>query len=130
MKDFVFFIILLCLFNCCTSKYSKDNHRATFEIGNDLYNERFKIHHWLGDNYSEYITDSINFRKHIGTYDDNLEWFVYKINGQFLDVYQEIAYVMESESGKPFRAWTAYDTTKIASHNIDELKREGKFEKR
>ena len=93
-NSIVFFLIILSfLFNCCNlgnKKHSKNNHIATFKKGDNLYNEKFQIYFgvvYAGDSYIEYITDSINFRKYIGTYNDD-EWMIYKINNQFIDVYK------------------------------------------
>jgi hypothetical protein len=121
----LFFITIV--FNCCglnDSIYSKKNHLKTTKIKEDLYSEVFFIRSVLNDNierYSEYITDSANFRKYVYTYNTG-EWIygemsknnvltIYKITGKLLPDNQ-----------------TVFDTTKINSYNINKLKQEGKFE--
>ncbi|MBP7101930.1 MAG: hypothetical protein KBA86_01645 [Bacteroidales bacterium] len=119
-------IILLFLYNC-TNKYSKDNYIATFQVKEGIYEETFQIYSggvYAGDSYTSYITDSVNFRKLIGVYDDG-EMMLYKINDQFIDVYKSIRGVEKLPNGG-LRGYD--DTIKITSYNIDELIRQGKFE--
>jgi hypothetical protein len=120
-------IFTMIMFNCCglnDSIYSKDDHLKTTKIRDSLYSEVFFIRSMLSDNverYSEYITDSVNFRKYIYTYNSG-EWIygemskndiltIYKITGKLLSDGQ-----------------TVFDTTKIDTYNINKLKQEGKFE--
>lgn len=131
-NSIVFFLIILSfLFNCCNlgnKKHSKNNHIATFKIGDNLYNEKFQIYFggvYAGDSYIEYITDSINFRKYIGTYNDD-EWMIYKKNNQFIDVYKRNIKVVHSKQAPGF--YKVYDTSKIASYDINELIQEKKFD--
>jgi len=106
------------------SVYSKKNHLKTTKIKDGLYSEVFFIRSMLSDEierYSEYITDSASFRKYIYTYNSG-EWIygemsqndvltIYKITGKLLPDNQ-----------------TVFDTTKINTYIISELKQEGKFE--
>lgn len=72
----VFTFIVLSFFELsCSSKYSKKNHVGTIKIGEHLYNEVFQVYAGgalANDSYSDYLTDSVNFRKYVGTihYDD------------------------------------------------------------
>lgn len=59
----------------CDSKYSKKNHLNTLKIDDHLFYEIFQITSGgtlASDTYSYYITDSLKFRKYVGTiyYDD------------------------------------------------------------
>jgi hypothetical protein len=59
----------------CSSKYSKKNHVGTIKISEHLYYEIFQVYAGgtlANDSYSDYLTDSVNFRKYVGTvyYDD------------------------------------------------------------
>jgi len=107
------------------SIYSKRDHLKTTKIRDSLYNEVFFIRSILSDDigrYSEYITDSVNFRKYIYTYNKG-EWIygvmskdynlltIYKVSGEVLPDNQIV-----------------FDTTKIDAYNISELKKERKFE--
>jgi hypothetical protein len=108
------------------SVYSKKNHLKTTRIKDSLYSEVFFIRSILQadvERYSEYITDSVSFRKYVYTYNKG-EWIygeiskddvltIYKVSGHFADK-QETTVV--------------FDTTKIDTYNISELKRNGIFE--
>lgn len=66
---------LLLILTSCLNKYSKREHVATIPIGPHLFNEIYKVYSggvFASDSYSNYITDSVNFRKYVGTryYDD------------------------------------------------------------
>jgi hypothetical protein len=63
------------LFTSCSSKYSKEYHVGTGLIDTNLYRERFLVYSGgalANSSYSIYLTDSLNFRKYLGTvhYDD------------------------------------------------------------
>jgi hypothetical protein len=124
------------------SVYSKDNHLKTTKIRDSLYSEVFFIRSILNENverYSEYITDSVNFRKYVYTYNRG-EWIygemskdyniltIYKVTGNIenddVSTIQKIAGSLEDKRENQI----VFDTTKIATYNIPELKREGKFE--
>ncbi|MCL2131627.1 MAG: hypothetical protein FWH36_04125 [Lentimicrobiaceae bacterium] len=111
------------LFSSCGGDvdYSKDNHLKTNEIMDSLYNEIFLVHSFgETERYSEYITDSVHFRKYICTHDFG-EWIYGEIlKDGFLVVYKV--------SGKVAGTQVILDTNKITTCNIGELKREGKFE--
>ena len=64
-----FFVIVLLLVSC-VSKYSKEHHVSTIRMGQSLYIEKFKTYSggvFAGDSYSYYLTDSMTFRKYVGT---------------------------------------------------------------
>ena len=104
------------------SNYSKENHLKTNEIKDSLYNEIFLIRSISADKerYSEYITDSVNFRKYVCTHDFG-EWIYGEITkNDVLAIYKISGTVSETQ--------IVFDTTKIATYNIGELKLEGRFE--
>jgi len=75
MKNLLIILGLLLVILSCSNKYSKSEHIATIQIGPNLYNEVYKVYSggvFASDSYSNYITDSVNFRKYVGTryYDD------------------------------------------------------------
>jgi len=113
------------LFSCCNlddSVYSKDNHLKTTKIKDSLYNEIFGIRSRFSDveRYSEYITDSVSFRKYICTHNFG-EWLYGEIlKDDVLTVYKIVGSVQENQ--------TVFDTIPIATYNINALKQEGMFE--
>ena len=118
-------LIMLMLFNNCTNnRYSKDNHLVTLKIEEGLYYETFEIYSRVGNYYTEYITDSVNFRKLVGQ-NDNQDWLLFKMNGRYIDVYQTVGRFETLPNGG---ARTVDDTIYITTYNIDKLKLEGKFE--
>lgn len=75
MKATYFYIAIALIFASCSNKYSKSEHIATIQIDSNLYNEVYKVYSgcvFASDSYSNFITDSVNFRKYVGTryYDD------------------------------------------------------------
>jgi len=135
-KKKCYYSISVCLLFVCfacnsshsyTSKYSKKNHQKTYII-NSFYIEKYKIYSGGAttcDSYSYYITDSINFRKFIGTGDyceERLFWDT--INSKIIEVYMEYDNIEERKDTVLFFK----DTTKIGEYNILELVEENKFE--
>lgn len=103
----------------CYSKYSKKNHLNTIKVGNQLFYEIYKISSGgtlASDTYSYYLTDSINFRKYLGTiyYDD------------------EHLYCKEIDSDRTivYRAYRNIegDTIEKTIYCLSDLKSEGKFD--
>lgn len=118
----VVFTILMCL--CCSSKYSKDNHRVTFKLNDSLYVEKYKVFSGgatTSDSYSYYLTDSIHFRKYIGVErhsNDKIFWNDRNPN----NIIFYLAY------SKLIEEKIINNTTKIGNYYIQELIKEGKFE--
>jgi len=108
------------------SNYSKDNHLKTTQIKDSLYNEIYLIRS-VGssiERYSEYITDSVSFRKYICTHDFG-EWLYGEIlKNDALAVYKVTGSLVSNNQ----RTQTVFDTVLIDTYNINELKQEGKFE--
>lgn len=75
INDLAYIAGLLLILASCSNKYSKREHVSTIQIGSHLYNEVYKVYSggvFASDSYSNYITDSVYFRKYVGTryYDD------------------------------------------------------------
>ena len=96
----------------------------TTKINDSLYSKIYFICSILNadiERYSEYITDSVHFRKYVYTY--NIGKWIYgemSKNSTILTIFKI--------RGKHVNNQTTFDTTKIETYNINELKREGKFE--
>jgi len=118
-----FITVLFARCNWNDSNFSKDNYLKTTAVKDSLYNETYLIRSRSTDieRYSQYITDSVNFRKYVCTHDFG-EWLygevgkndvltIYKVKGNLL-------------SGKQM----TFDTILLTTYHIDELKKEGIFE--
>ena len=106
------------------SVYSKENHLKTTKINDSLYSEIFFIRSIMNadvERYSEYITDSVHFRKYIYTYNTG-EWIYGELSKD------NTVLTIFKISGELVNNQTIFDTTKIDTYNINELKQEGKFE--
>lgn len=115
--DFLLFVILL--LTSCTSIYSKKQHEGTGIIDSNLYRERFLVYSGgalANDSYSYYLTDSVNFRKYIGTiyYDDE------QLYCKSLDSNKILVYRAKRNNEN--------DTMEKKIYIISDLKKEGKFE--
>jgi hypothetical protein len=99
--------------------FGKKNPLKTHEIGDKLFEERFESFSGgvLMDNtYTYYLTDSINFRKYIGSCDDK-EFFRCNVKGDSLVVLKTSW--RNSNYEKPIE--TTY-------FSINKLKKDGDFE--
>ena len=120
-------VVTAIIFSGCNleeSVYSKDNHLKTTKIREGLYSEVFFIRSILSETmvrYSEYITDSMNFRKYVYTYNKG-EWIYGEMSKNDVLTIYKVSGTLVSD------IYVVYDTTKIGTYNIVELKREGKFE--
>ena len=80
-----FSIIISLCFNCGrTSKYKRTNR-----LKDDLFIEIFSAGP-IGNLTTDYLTDSINFRVYIGTFDDESERLFYKVSGDSVTVQKVI----------------------------------------
>lgn len=117
-KVYLLLIIGFFIFSC-TSKYSKTRHEGTTEILSDLYEESYLVYSGgtlANDSYSYYLTDSINFRKYIGTiYFDDEHLFC-----KMLDSNSVLVYSVNRYHDK--------DTLEMKKFSLKELKEEGRFE--
>lgn len=111
-------IVFSFLVQSCDSKYSKKNHLSTIKINDHLYYEIYKITSGgtlASDTYSDYLTDSVNFRKYVGTvyYDDEQNrWKV-------IDSNTVLVYRLNIRNN---------DTLEKKIYIISDLKKEGKFD--
>lgn len=103
----------------CYSKYSKKKHIGTIKIGEHLYNEVFKVYSGgalASDSYSNYLTDSVSFRKYIGTvYYDDEELYCKTLDSNRILVYR-------------LNIRNKSDTLEKEVYIISELKKKGKFD--
>jgi len=111
-------IVFSFLVQSCDSKYSKKNHISTLQVNKHLFYEIYKITSGgtlASDTYSDYLTDSVNFRKYVGTvyYDD--EQNRYKL----IDSNTVLVYRLNIRNN---------DTLEKKIYIISDLKKEGKFD--
>ena len=69
----IFCYFLLQNISYYTQKKNNSHYIGTYNLEKGLYIEKFKIYNWFSEPsgfYSEYITDSLSFRKYIGTCND------------------------------------------------------------
>jgi hypothetical protein len=89
----LFSILLLC-FGGCRSDRSKAEHDTTVAVCNKkLFVEMFTIFGsgaFGGDRVSEYLTDSINFRIYIGTFDNAHEAYSFECFGDSIKVSKRV----------------------------------------
>lgn len=124
MKNRCRFLILVSIFVFsllgCTSDRSKKRFNMTYKEDDHLFVEVFTIFGsgaFGGDRLSEYLTDSLTFRKYIGTFDDNAEAISYKVikDSVFIEKYS-----------LPGRRDTVVSEKQM--YNLNLLKREHLFE--
>jgi hypothetical protein len=126
MSWFVVFFPLL-QFGCRSDK-SKANHSSTIEVcDKTLFVEKYTIAgggaHG-GDRISDYLTDSINFRMYIGTFDNAHENFTYECKGD--SVY--IEKVRMEEEGIPYNTKTIVKVIEKKIVDLKMLRKQKKFE--
>ena len=134
------------------SEASKENHIITFILNDSIFLEKHKIyeskHATTTDSYSYYITDSIHFRKYVGTkFDEGSEkmrWIIndsnevmfYLVSENFPVGAMDTMIFIEKTEKDPEKIIEkrrsimkfVYDTTKIGHYNIQDLIKEGKLE--
>lgn len=103
----------------CTSKYSREQYEGTGIIDSNLYRERFLVYSGgalANNSYSFYLTDSIKFRKYIGTV--------------YFDDEQLFCSVLDSNRILVFRAKrnNENDTLDKKIYLLSELRKEGNFD--
>ncbi len=109
----------VCFWGCSTKK-SKKKFFGSNIVCNNLIREKYVVGSWgalSAETYSDYLTDSINFRVYIGTHDED-ENFEY-------DCSNDSIYVIRL-SIKGIEKAKVIDTSKI--YSLSELKRERIFE--
>jgi hypothetical protein len=152
MVIFMVFACLTCSRHSGWSKFSKKNHIVTFILNDSLFVEKYEVFSGGGptvcDSSSYFITDSIHFRKYVGTkFDEGSEkmrWIIndsnevvfYLVSENFPAGLDEILDSIEKTEKDPQKLREkrtaamqyVYDTTRIGQYNIQELIKEGKFE--
>ena len=144
-------ILAIFMYIACSSKYSRKNHRVTFILNDSLFVEKFKVFSGsatTSDSYSYYLTDSLHFRKYIGTEDNNNEqqifWNHIKLSNEIIiylatrdleqGAMEKLNYIdkTEKDPDRALKKMSAIkivnDTTKIGDYYIQDLVKEGKFE--
>ena len=113
------FLSLPVLFGCRSEKSKAELKDVRALCDNKLYVETYGIFSggaYGGDKVSEYITDSSNFRKYIGTFDNAVNFYSYICKDDSL-------YIYFSESHSPNNKILS-----IKNQLISQLKKERKFE--
>ena len=92
MKSLFFIWTTFFLMEGCTNDRSKDGYHSTLALcGGQYYVETFTISGggaFGGDRVSSYLTDSINFRKYLGTYDNANEGIATVCKGDSIYIYR------------------------------------------
>lgn len=112
-------MIVGALFGCMNT--NKKNLISTFKKGNNLYIEDYRTG-LIGNLTAQYLTDSVNFRVYLGTYDDENGYIYCKIHGDNI-------YVEKREHGKG--SSPQWDTLKVVvrtMYSLKELRKQHKFE--
>ncbi len=113
--------IILIIFTQCSNENSKEKHFSTIKICDKIYIETYIVFSsgaYGNDKHADYITDSINFRKFIGTEDTENEILFTQCQGDSL-------FVKKSSINRE------NDSVKIIFKNIyskKQLIKEGKFD--
>ena len=102
------------------AKYSKKEHIGTFQLSEHLFREAYLITAGgvlASDTYSAYLTDSVSFRKYIGTiYSDHEQLYTELLDSNHILVYR----------GSRRDRSDTIGNKKI--YELSELKNAGKFE--
>jgi hypothetical protein len=122
IRDKSLYIIVLCqvfLFLSCWNERDKKNYLNTLKICNQLYVEIFRVYNsgvYGGAIESNHLTDSLNFRIFVGTYDDH-RIFNYECSIDSVFVRTLSRVLIEGD--------TVFN---IKGYNLKELKSSKKFE--
>ena len=116
------FAFLLFIFISCRDERSKKEFVLTTKICDSFYIEKYNIFRqgaFGGDIRSHYLTDSVNFRVYIGSYDNGYQHYYYKCTDDSIYVY--FLERINNEIGNVKRKLHK-------AYNIKELKKSKKFE--
>ncbi len=120
MKKYSLFLFAISALFGCMNNRGKKNLISTFKKG-DFYIEDYRTG-LIGSLTAQYLTDSVNFRVYLGTYDDENGYIFCKIVGDKI-------YVEQREHGKG--SSPLWDTLKVVARktlSISDLKKQHKFE--
>jgi hypothetical protein len=84
----IIILSVLILIIGCVDKKSKQKLFATKSVCNNIWREKYRVFSggaFSAELYSDYITDSVNFRFYVGSHDE-YAGFEYKCNGDTLFV--------------------------------------------
>ena len=87
-------LFFFCFMFSCKNDRNKDKHTSIVRIcTKNLFVETYTIFGggaYGGDKVSDYLTDSINFRIYIGTYNNGDEAYSYECRGDSINIYKVI----------------------------------------
>jgi hypothetical protein len=89
LNIFILLAIMSIILFSCNDKYSRKSHNRTTEIKKGLFVETFTVFGsgaFGTDLVTQYLTDSISFRKYIGTFDEGVEYYFYKTSGDTIHI--------------------------------------------
>jgi hypothetical protein len=131
MKKYIFLLVFSIA--SCTSCRSKERYLFTVNMCKyapnkctcNLFSETFSAFDqgaWGTGLDSDYLTDSVNFRIYLGTYDEEDEMIVVKCNGG------DSIYVEKKVRIGPRRKGASFRTEEKTGFSIEDLKRKHVFE--
>jgi hypothetical protein len=131
MRKYTLLIILLGLVGCSNNR-SKDHHKLTVNLCKyepnkcacNLYVEIYRVFGMgaLGsDENSEYLTDSVNYRVYIGTYDEEDEMIITKCKGDSI-------YTAKTKKTSSKPEWDVPKILESKTYSLKDLKKQHKFE--
>lgn len=93
MKKIIFLIILILSGSCNEFAYEKSKSKfvRTWLMDKELYKEIYEVANegaWGREVFAVYMTDSINFRTFLGTYDFGIDYLDFEIMGDTLNIYR------------------------------------------
>ena len=115
---FIFFIATF-IFSCRGDRSKAEHDDANALWDNRLVVEVYKISSggaYGGDRVSEYLTDSTNFRKYIGTFDNAHGGYSYKCKGDSVYIYE----VEQSASENKILSVRGYSIQRLKGKRIFE----------
>ena len=121
-RQIEFGLTVCILFSSCMKKY-----KFTAKVcDKNLFVEVYQINYFGVD--ADYLTDSTNFRKHIGDWDEEHENYSYSCKG-------DSVYIMKTVSGNRWAKWDStaktvisnFDTIQNLTFSISQLKKENNY---
>lgn len=123
MKEVSKLLLIFCLIffdmSCRGDRSKAELNNVIALCDNRLFVETYMIFNsgaYGGDKVSGYLTDSTNFRKYIGTFDNGINFYSFVCKGDSVDVYYGQSHSPQNK------------IISIKPYLISDLKKEGKFE--